>query len=200
MSILWQWHELIPEQASKYSGIIIDAMQRYLQFDTFGGVIPAKAIDLLYTKEELTLLTEKACSFYLKHLATLEKFPQNRREEAVRAHLCGIINLPIPSEDNWHDAFAKLHAKNRKIYDELSTAGRVEQLLDRHLEADTIATAVSKYQADHAPEYTPAELIAWTTDATRFYHENRERITRHSQKEQRIIISQFLAGKSDFAW
>ncbi len=194
------WHRLVYDKSLDNNGIIIDAMQRYMQFDTYGGVIPATAIDLLFTQEELKLLAEQAVSFYKAHHETISRFSQKKREETIRAHLCGIIKLPIMGEDLWHDAFTKLHDKNKKIYNELSTAGRVEMLLDRHAEADIIATSVSKYQSENVEEYTVSDLIYWTIDATRFYKENSERLQQYSQKEQRSIIAQFLAGKSDIAW
>lgn len=194
------WHRLVHDKSLKDTGILIDAMQRYMQFDTYGGVIPATAIDTLYTPDELKLLAEQAISFYAAHHEVLSGFSQKKAEETIRAHLCGIIKLPIMSEDLWHDAFTKLHEKNRKIYDRLSTSARVEMLLDRHAEADIIATSVNKYQSENVPEYSANDLIGWTLDAKRFYAENCARLERHTKKEQRSIIAEFLTGKLDTDW
>ena len=195
-----KWHRFIETLAPEHAGIIFNAMQRYLQFDTFAGAIPPEAIDTLFSDARLQRIAQQAVNFCNKYRDQLTPMQQNVREEAVRAHLAGIINLPVPSQDNWHDSFRQLHARNREHYDKLGTAARVELLMKEHPDTDIIASAVSKYQADGALSYTPMELIGWVLQATGFYLTNRERLQRYSAKEQRAILSKHLAGKSDIAW
>ena len=195
-----KWHRFIESLAPDHSGIVFDAMQRYLQFDTFAGAIPPEAIDTLFSEARLQRIAQQAVNFLNRFSDQLSPMPQNMREEAVRAHLAGIINLPVPSSDHWHDSFRKLHLKNREYYDKLGTAARVELLMKEHPDTDIIASSVSKYQADGNFSYTPMELIGWVMQAIGFYQINRERLGRYSAKEQRAILSQHLAGKSDIAW
>jgi hypothetical protein len=196
----YRWHRFIEDLSPEHPGVIIDAVQRYLQFDTYAGVIPHEAIDTLFEDERLDNIAQQAVHFYNTHKETLQPLPQNVREETVRAHLAGIINLPVPSTDLWHDSFRKLHETNRDYYDKLSTAGRVEMLLQKGACADVVAAAVSKFHADTAPEYTPTQLIETVRQAVEFYRSKQDRLKRYSTKEQRAIISAFLAGKSDIAW
>lgn len=196
----YRWHRFIEALDPEHSGVVIDALQRYLQFDTFAGVIPHDAIDMFVGEERLKRLAQQAVNFCNKYRDTLIPMPQNMREEAIRAHLAGIINMPLPSPDLWHDSFKQLHEKNRSFYDNLSTAGRVEELLKDLEYADIIASSVSKYQAENTQAYTPTELIGWARTAVIFYNQNHERLQRYSAKEQRAIISQYLAGRSDIAW
>jgi len=195
-----QWHRYIEAFSPEHAGIILDAMQRYLQFDTVAGVVPYDAIDLLFTPERLKHIAEQAVNFCTKFHETLSPMPQNMKEEAVRAHLAGIINLPVPSSDLWHGSFKQLHLQNRARYDALGTAARVEALLGEIPGGDVMASALSKHLGDHGIDYTPAGLIDWTIRALQFYNANAQRLGRYSAKEQRAIIASHLGGKTDIAW
>jgi hypothetical protein len=196
----YQWHRFVEAHRPEHSGVILDALQRYLQFDTYAGIIPPEAIDLIVSKTRLQRLAEQAFRFQEKYRDTLMAMPQKMREAALRAHFSGIINTPVPSSDLWHDSFHQLHESNRRFYDGLSTAGRVEELLKDLECADIIAASVSKYQNDHVTEYTPGELVAWSLEALRFYETHRQHLERYGAKEQRAIITQHLEGRSDIAW
>ncbi len=195
-----KWQYEIETQHPEHAGVIIDAIQRHLQFDTFAGVIPFDALDLFFTEDRMGHICEQALNFSGKHHDVLAPLPQKTRETAIRAHLAGIIKLPVPSPDLWHDSFTELHERNRTYYEKLTTAGRVELLMNGQEDADIIAASVSKYQSDTFETYTPADLITWTVNATRFYRSHHSRLSRYSTKEQRAIIAHHLAGKSDIAW
>lgn len=195
------WHRLIPDDSDENAGIIIDAIQRYVQFDTFAGVIPYEEIDTLFTLNELQGLAEQAYTFYKTHHTALFSMPQHMREEAIRAHLCGLIDTPVPSDDLWRADFARIHKKNREVYDALMTPARVELLLERHACSDVIATALSIYYLHTVKEeYTPSGLIKLVAQAKRFYDEHTQQLKRYDQKDQPAVISDFLSGKSDIPW
>ncbi|MEA3373320.1 MAG: hypothetical protein U9Q62_06475 [Campylobacterota bacterium] len=189
------WHHLIPKNTPEKSGIIINALQRYLQFDTFAGVIPAGAIDKLFTEERLSLLIQQAVIFYRSYHRELDTLSQNVREEMLRAHLCGIIKLPIPSEDQWRTSFSALHKQNRTIYDRLSTIGRVELILQHHQDAKAIAAAVDKHLSPETPLYTPLQLITTTLLALEFYTQHKENLQQYPLTKQCQIISDQLSDR-----
>jgi hypothetical protein len=196
-----QWHRLIESKLRDHdAGVVLDAMQRYLQFDTFAGVIPDDAIDLIFGPQRLELLAEQAVTFLQRYRDTLNTLPQKNREAALRAHLAGIINLPVPSSDLWHDAFKTLHERNRSYYAEQSTAGKVEMLLRDHEDADVLAAAVSKHLSDHDTPFESRDLVTISLQAIRFYRQHRDRLQRYSLKEQRAIVAEHLAGRSEIAW
>lgn len=196
-----KWHHLIPDNTPEKAGIIINAMQRYLQFDTYAGVIPAGAIDKLFTEARLSLLVQKAAIFYQKHHLELDPLSQNQREEMIRAYLCGIIKLPIPSHDHWRHAYSELHKQIRIVYERLSTMGRVELLLQDHPDAGMIATTIDRFfQKRDEDAYKPDQLIFATLRALEYYMDNKEMLQQHPRLKQIELIHHHLEGDKETAW
>ncbi len=187
-----QWHHLIPDRTPEKKGIIINALQRHLQFDTFAGVIPAGAIDKLFTQERIRLLGQQASHFYGNYHQEINALSQNTREDMLRAHLCAIIRLPIPSEDNWRRSFSELHKQNRVIYDRLSTIGRVELILQHHQDTHTIAVSVDRHLSGLGPNYKPSQLINTTLLSMELYTQHRDELQKHPLSQQCKIISDQL--------
>lgn len=195
-----KWPQQILKHNLDHPGIIINAVQRHLQFDTFAGAIEAESLDTLFTEKELALLIEQAITFYADYRVELSTLPHKEQEEMIRAALGHIITTPESSHDLWHAQFAALHAGNNELYNKLGTPERVLQLIERFECADIIATSISHYQSKEAMPYTPMELIKWVVKAKNFYETNQTKLAAYSAVEQRHIISDFLAGRSSIAW
>ncbi len=189
------WQNLIPNHDNEKTGIIIDALQRFMQFDTFATVIPAGGIDKIFTAERITMLAEQASIFYHHYHKDFDQLSQNMREEMLRAHLAGFIKLPIPDSDHWRHSFSQLHKQNRLIYDKLSTIGRVELLLQRHPSVDIIATSMDHFFRTTNPSYTPNELVNTVLLALEYYAQFSEELTQKPMSEQRATLTQRLQGK-----
>jgi hypothetical protein len=187
------WQNLVPQ--NEKAGIIIDALQRFMQFDTFAGALPAGGLEKLFTSERIGMLIQQATIFYEKYHHEFDTLYQNMREEMIRAHLAGFIKLPIPSHDHWRESFAELHRRNHKIYEQLSTVGRVELLLQRHPLADIAATTADHYLKKHHPDYTPKELVNTVLMVIEYYQQHEDELADRPLSEQRETIRMRLEGK-----